>query len=114
MVDKTPPGNNKGFRRKERRQSPRMPLQRFISYEVRIPLQQGRLLEGKQLRGYLQNISNGGLCFKMKHQLRKTMILKISLPITDIALTVPTLAQVLWVRKKPNHEEYLIGVRFII
>jgi hypothetical protein len=104
----------KGIESKEKRQSPRMILQRIITYELGVSHDWGHLSEGKRLRGYLQNIGTGGICFKTKHQLERKMILKVNLPVTDVAPHAPTLAQVLWVRKEPKYKEYRIGLSFMI
>jgi hypothetical protein len=91
-----------------------MILQRIITYAPGVSPVWGHSSEGKRLRGYLQNISTGGICFKTRHQLQKKMILKVNLPVTDIAPHAPTLVQVLWVRKEPKHKEYRTGLSFVI
>jgi len=106
MINKT--------RGKERRHSPRMIFRRVITYELGLLPKTNFLSTGKQFRGYLLNISNGGMCFKTKHRLPKKMVLKISLPVSDISPKAPTLAQVLWVRKTLERPEYQTGLRFII
>jgi c-di-GMP-binding flagellar brake protein YcgR len=100
---------------KERRHFSRVILQRVITYEAGLlPAKRGHSLTGKQFRGYLLNISNGGICFRTRQQLHKKMVLKISLPVNDISPKAPTLAQVLWVRKNLKRKEYQTGLRFII
>jgi hypothetical protein len=91
-----------------------MILRRIIAYEPGVSQGWEDLLEDKRLRGYLQNISTGGICFKTKHPLQRKMILKVNLPVTDTAPHAPTLAQVLWVWKEPKHKEYRIGLSFMI
>ncbi len=99
---------------KERRHFPRVIFQRVITYEAGLLSKRGPFLTGHQFRGYLLNMSNGGICFKTKHRIQKKMVLKISLPMNDISPKAPTLAQVLWVRKNLKRKEYQTGLRFII
>ncbi len=89
-----------------------------MTYDTTVSPKGGHLLvlKVKRLRGYLQNISGGGICFKTKYQLQRKMVLKVNMPLTDtgIAPTAPTLAQVSWVRKDSKHKEYRTGLKFII
>jgi len=72
------------------------------------------MLAGKRLPGSLVNISNGGLCITTRHRLGKGMVLKVSLPVSEISPAAPTLAQVMWVMNDTKHKEFRTGLRFII
>jgi hypothetical protein len=89
-------------------------LKRAITYEPGALPKRGHFLPGKRLRGFLLNISNGGICFKTKHRLQTKMVLKVSLPVNEISPLAPTLAQVLWVNRDPKRKEYHTGLKFII
>lgn len=99
---------------RERRRTPRVALKRVITYEASVSPYHRDPLAGKQLRGSLMNISNGGLCFKTKHRLQRRMVLKVNLPVGELTPSAPTLAQILWVSKDLNQRDYWTGLRFIL
>jgi c-di-GMP-binding flagellar brake protein YcgR len=105
---------NKVTQSKERRQAPRVILKRVITYQPGTLPKRGYLLPGKPFRGFLLNISNGGLCFKTRHRLQTKIVLKVSLPVNEISPVAPTLAQVAWVKRDPKVKEYRAGLKFII
>ena len=98
----------------ERRQTPRVVLKRVLTYEPGTLPKRGHLYPAKPLRGFLLNISNGGLCLKTKHRLQTKIVLKVSLPVNEISPVAPTLAQVAWVKRNPKSKEYRTGLKFII
>ena len=98
----------------EKRLLHRVTLRRAITFEVGAFPKGDWFISGKPLRGFLVNISNGGICFKTKHRIQKEMVLKVRLPVSEISPAAPTLAQVLWVRRDPKLKEYRTGMRFII
>jgi hypothetical protein len=98
----------------ERRQVPRVAMWRAITYETGL-LPEGQLaLAGKRLSGSLVNISNGGICITTSHRLKRNMVLKVSLPVSEVSPAAPTLAQVMWVISNPRGKVYRTGLRFII
>lgn len=99
---------------KERRRIPRVTLRRSITYEAGVLHKKGPLIAGKLLPGFLENMSNGGICFKTRHKLQRKMVLKITVPVSEISPAAPTLAQVMWVRRDVKRKEYRTGLRFII
>jgi len=99
---------------KERRRIPRVTLRRSITYEAGVLHKKGPLIAGKLLPGFLENMSNGGICFKTRHKLQTKMVLKITVPVSEISPAAPTLAQVMWVRRDVKRKEYRTGLRFII
>lgn len=104
----------KGIQGSERRRSPRVVLKRAITYEPGTLPERGLLFTGRRLRGFLLNISNGGICFKTKHRLQTKLVLKVGLPVDEISPIAPTLAQVLWVKRDPKRKEFRTGLKFII
>ena len=104
----------KELRFKERREIPRVILRRSITYEAGVLHKSGPLLAGKLLSGLLVNMSNGGICFKTPHKLQSKMVIKVSLPVSEISPLAPTLAQVIWVMRDQEREGYRTGLRFII
>ena len=104
----------KEIQSKERRRIPRVTLRRSITYEAAVLHKRGPLIAGKLLPGFLENMSNGGICFKTRHKLLRKMVVKIAVPVSEISPAAPTLAQVMWVRKDAKSKEYRTGLRFII
>ncbi len=98
----------------ERRRIPRVTLRRSITYEAGVLHKRGPFIAGKVLPGFLENMSNGGICFKTRHKLQSKMVLKITVPVSEISPAAPTLAQVMWVRRDVKRKEYRTGLRFII
>jgi hypothetical protein len=98
----------------ERRQVPRVVMRRPITYETGV-LPEGQLmLAGKRLSGSLLNMSNGGICITTRYRLEKGIVLKVSLPVSEVSPAAPTLAQVMWVVNDGKHKEFRTGLRFII
>ena len=102
-------------------------LSQRVTFELSAPLttQEPRPEEAE---GNTQNVSEGGLCLITERSLEESQIIKIKLPIPNVAATTPTLAEVRWVKRDPagggqaavrqaparqhgNH--YLIGLRFL-
>jgi Tfp pilus assembly protein PilZ len=63
-------------------------------------------------RAHCLNISQGGLGFSTTHELGEREVVKLSLPLRDFEITLPVLAEVLWV--KPAERHYKVGVRYLI
>ena len=99
---------------RERRRLPRVVLRRRITYEPGVLQKKGQFIAGKRIRGFLVNMSNGGICFRTSHRLQEKLVLKVSLPVSEISPEAPTLAQVIWVMRDPKRKEYRTGLRFII
>lgn len=106
--------NAKEAQRRERRHFPRVILRRTITYEGPGLPTQPHFLSGKQSRGVLLNISSGGICLKGKYRLKRKLVLKVNLPLNETTSVVPTLAEVVRLKKGPKHKEYLVGLKFII
>jgi Tfp pilus assembly protein PilZ len=63
-------------------------------------------------RAHCLDISQGGLGFSTAHELGEGEVVKLSLPLRDFEVTLPVLAEVLWV--KPAERHYRVGVRYLI
>ncbi len=63
-------------------------------------------------RAHCLNISQGGLGFSTYHALGEREVVRLSLPFRDFGITLPVLAEVLWV--KPSSRYYRVGVRYLI
>jgi Tfp pilus assembly protein PilZ len=58
------------------------------------------------------NISQGGLGFSTGRELREREVVKLSFPLKDFDISLPVLAEVLWV--KPAERRYRVGVRYLV
>ena len=57
------------------------------------------------------NISDGGLGIITAHQWAVGDVIKLSLPLKGLGITVPVFTEVLWI--KPFEDNYLAGLRFL-
>jgi hypothetical protein len=75
---------------------------------------QAPIPEGER-EGVLVNSSNGGICIRLDNQLRREQVLRLSLPSSNHDVTVPTLGEVCWVKRKIVEKDgYLVGVRYLL
>ncbi len=97
----------------EKRQAPRVTIQRVITYGV---LSEGQsiLLADKRLSGSLVDISNAGMGIATLHRLEKGMVLTVRVPVRKNSPVAPTLVQVVWVMNDAKSRGFRTGVRFII
>jgi len=110
-----------------RRLHERYLLSQRVTFELSAPLTLQESHSG-EAEGDTQNVSEGGLCFITDRPLEESQIIKIKLPIPNVVATIPTLAEVRWVKKDPtggtqqavrpisarqDGNQYLIGLRFL-
>ena len=105
----------------------RYPLSQKVTFELSTPLtlQQSR---SEEAEADAQNVSEGGLCLMTERSLEESQIIKIKLPIPNVAAKTPTLAEVRWVKREPSNRQqetvqhavaghwggrYLVGLRFL-
>lgn len=70
------------------------------------------MVRSAQYRAHCLNISQGGLAISTAYKLRERQIVKLSLPLKGFDVTVPVLAEVLWVKAANRHNR--AGVRYVI
>jgi hypothetical protein len=97
----------------ERRESNRFPFIKFIRYD------RGGILGAVEHRnsereGAVINVSKDGVCLLMEKTIDPAGVIKIALPIPDVTVTTPTLAEIRWVKKIPWRESCFAGCRFLI
>jgi PilZ domain len=81
------------------RQHPRYPLPLIVNFEVGASLTL-QASHQKEEEGIGQNISEGGLCLITDRALEESQVIKIRLPIPNVSATIPTLAEVRWVKRQ--------------
>ena len=62
--------------------------------------------------GIAMDISNGGLGLKTDHALPEGSVLKFNIPIKEVEITIPVLAEVMW--SKPADDHFRAGLRFLM
>ena len=73
----------------------------------------------EEVAGSTRNLSEGGLCLTTNQALRESQIVRIRLPIANGCATMPTLAEVRWVKKQSvrlaqsGGNRYKAGLRFL-
>ena len=99
------------------RQRPsRLPFLRFITYGVGAP---GALdAQPRRNQAAAINVSDGGLCLLVNEPMNEADILRLDLPLADVATTSSTLAEVKWLKLVPwatdRSPEYFVGVQFLL
>jgi len=87
--------------RAEKRLNERKKFNRFVPFvTIKGDLDRVRYIKGD---GFSLDISEGGLGFKADRSFRIGDILKISLPMPRINISIPVFAEVMWVKPKEDH-----------
>ena len=107
---------------RSKRHHPRYPISLPVIFEAgaSLTIQKSRQEEAD---GDTQNLSEGGLCLITDRALKESQIIRIKLPIPNVCATMPTLAEVRWVKRESiqplpsaqsggNHR-YIAGLRFL-
>jgi len=104
------------------RQHPRYPVSLKVIFETGASLTTQKSRQEKA-DGDTQNLSNGGLCLITDRALKASQIIRLKLPMPNISVTMPTLAEVRWVKResiKPltsaqsgGSRRYIAGLRFL-
>ena len=64
--------------------------------------------------GRIQNMSKGGVCFLSQAPITRASLLRCEIGITDVPLSIPTLALVRWTKKQNlESSSYLSGLQFL-
>ena len=106
-----------GHPRNERRQSERSFLPQEVTYEVSTHLVSRNHSTRKtipRIDSLIKDISEGGVCLRIKQALETAQIVKISLPLPNVKITTPALAEVRWVKKDTTKDHYIAGLRFLL
>lgn len=62
------------------------------------------------------NVSNGGMCLLMDRKPAITDVLRLRMPMFDMAVETPTLGEVRWFKPLPFRQNgtYFVGVKFLL
>ena len=97
---------------KSTRQHQRYPISLSVVFET------GALLRAQKSRpeeaaGNTHDLSEGGLCITTDRALKESEIIRVRIPIANVCATMPTLAEVRWVKKQSAGSRYTAGLRFL-
>jgi hypothetical protein len=105
---------------KSTRQHTRYPIALSVVFEPGASLMVQKS-HPEEVAGSTNNLSEGGLCLSTDQALRESQIVRIRLPIANGPATMPTLAEVRWVKKRSagaktierRGNRYIAGLRFL-
>jgi len=97
----------------ERREHARYP--QAIDVRARtMPPVRGSHATPKEIRGRIQNVSQGGLCVLSTQPLAVSTFLVCEIAMPDLPVSIPALMQVRWTIKRGNEaHHYIHGLRFV-
>ncbi len=100
----------------DRKRPSRLPFLRFITYGLGAP--GAPEPQPRRSQAAAINVSDGGLCLLVNELINETDILRLDLPLPDVATTSSTLAEVKWLKLVPwatdKSPEYFVGVQFLL
>jgi hypothetical protein len=102
------------------RQNPRYPVSLSVVFEPGASLS-AQKPQPEEVAGNTHNLSEGGLCISTDQALKESQIIRIRLPIANGCATMPTLAEVRWVKRqqvrassaRSGGNRYTAGLRFL-
>jgi len=68
----------------------------------------------KEIRGRIQNLSQGGICIMSSQPLAVATFVFCEIAVPDVPVSIPALMQVRWTAKRGREtQQYIYGLRFI-
>ena len=106
--------------KKERRHEIRVDFSKRLFFQVTVPtapwIPPGD--EGFQKKqrpsAQIKNVGRGGCCLIIDRPLEQFRIIKLDFPLPNISLSIPTLAEVRWLEPALEHDQYKVGVRYLL
>ena len=100
----------------EQRRPTRLPFIRFVTYGFGSTQELEPTPRSSQAAAI--NVSDGGLCLLVNEPIQEADIIRVDLPLADVATTSPTLAEVKWAKQVPwskqGTPQYFVGVQFLL
>jgi hypothetical protein len=94
----------------------RLPFIRFVTYGLNA--NHGIEPTPNRSRAAAINVSDSGLCLLVNEPIQEADIIRVDLPLADVATTSPTLAEVKWVKQVPwssqDAPQYFAGIQFLL
>lgn len=66
------------------------------------------------VRGWIQNVSQGGVCLLSQRPIRMCALVHCEIRVSKTRFAIPTLMQARWIEKTPNGDRYRIGLQFLL
>ena len=106
--------------KKERRQHARFDFCDKLFFQITVPTDQWPPPSGESVQmeqkpsADIKNVGSRGCCLKVDHPLEKFQIIKMDFPLSKVRLSVPTLAEIRWVYRDPQLNQYTVGLRYLL
>ena len=101
----------------EKRESQRFPFSARAAYEVSAHQKLFDLRDKKQgatQEAQIRNISERGVCLLTPQAFHPSQIIMLHLPLADVGVVIPAVAEVRWVRPGSSDGHYETGLRFLL
>jgi len=111
---------NGKFIGKERRRDTRYDFSGTLFFQTTAPSDQQFILSDRVVRkeerpsGRIKNVGEKGCCLTIDRLLEKFQIIKVDFPLLQSLLAIPTLAEIRWVHKELELNQYTVGVRYLL
>jgi PilZ domain len=69
---------------------------------------------GRLIRGIVDDISSGGLSLLTRQRVKKSLLIRGEIQLSDIPVSVPLLARVRWIQRSIKGSQYRIGLQFLL
>ena len=105
---------------KERRRDARYSFSGMLFFQIAIPADDQsphglRSIPRKEkTSAHIQNVGERGCCVNVDWFLRKFQIIKVEFPLPQSGVSIPTLAEIRWIRKASGIKEYTVGLRYLL
>ena len=101
----------------EKRESQRFPFSARAAYEVSAHQKLFDLRDKEQgatQEAQIRNISEKGVCLLTSQTFHPSQIIMLHLPLTDVGVVIPAVAEVRWVCPGSSDGHYETGLRFLL
>jgi hypothetical protein len=89
-------------------------FQMTVSADQLPPPNEGTIQGKEQSFASIKNVGGKGCCISLDRPLKKFQIIKMDFPLFKVSVSVPTLAEVRWVRPEPGFNRYSVGIRYLL
>lgn len=89
-------------------------FQTSVPADQQHPLNEGVVQREERSSAQIKNVSRSGFCFTVDQHLEKFQIINIYFPMLQARVSIPTLAEVRWVRKESGLDQYTVGLRYLL
>ena len=111
---------DKKDREKERRRDIRLDFSGMLFFQMTVstdhlpPPNEETIQRKEKSSARIKNVGGKGCCLTLDRPLRKFQIIKMDFPLFPVSLSIPTLAEVRWVRPEPGLNQYRVGIRYLL